>query len=96
MGYIYALLMGSGETKCKLIWAMVLCVLFIVVEIIGGILANSLAVMTDAAHLSSDLVSFGISLGAVVLAQRPPTSTHSFGFFRAEVRYFSLSSFVLL
>ncbi len=75
---------------------MVLCVLFIIVEIVGGLLANSLAVMTDAAHLGSDLVSFGISLGAVVLAQRPPTSTHSFGFFRAEVLFQTLSSLIFL
>jgi len=36
-------------------------------EIIGGYIANSLAIMTDAAHLLSDLLGFAISIGALII-----------------------------
>ena len=54
-------------------------------EIIGGLIANSLAIMTDAAHLLSDLAGFLISIFALWLATRPATSRLSFGFHRAEI-----------
>ncbi|VDP70731.1 unnamed protein product [Echinostoma caproni] len=54
-------------------------------EIIGGALAQSLAIMTDAAHLLTDFASFLISLLALFLASRPSTKKMSFGWYRAEV-----------
>ena len=56
-----------------------------VVEIAGGVIANSLAIMSDAAHLLSDLAGFLISLFAIMLARRPATSGLSFGFHRVEI-----------
>ncbi|OON22502.1 hypothetical protein X801_01595 [Opisthorchis viverrini] len=50
-----------------------------------GALAQSLAIMTDAAHLLTDFASFLISLLALFLAQRPSTKKMSFGWHRAEV-----------
>ncbi|KZV37281.1 metal tolerance protein 1-like [Dorcoceras hygrometricum] len=46
----------------KLLIAVALCVLFMTVEVVGGIKANSLAILTDAAHLLSDVAAFAISL----------------------------------
>ena len=51
--------------------------------ILGGVLANSLAIATDAAHLLTDFASFMISLFAIYLASRPATKTMSFGWHRA-------------
>ena len=63
-----------------------LCLCFMTLEIIGGFIANSLAIMTDAAHLLSDLASFLISIFALWLATRAPTSrVCRFGFHRAEI-----------
>ena len=56
-----------------------------VVEVVGGILANSLAIATDAAHLLTDLASFMVSLFSIWLASRPSTQKMSFGWHRAEV-----------
>ena len=56
-----------------------------VVEVVGGILANSLAIATDAAHLLTDLASFMVSLFSIWLASRPSTQRMSFGWHRAEV-----------
>ncbi|XLS62706.1 hypothetical protein HN51_016934 [Arachis hypogaea] len=46
----------------KLSIAVGLCFVFMTVEVIGGIKANSLAILTDAAHLLSDVAAFAISL----------------------------------
>jgi cation diffusion facilitator family transporter len=56
-----------------------------IAEAVGGILANSLAVATDAAHLLTDFASFMISLFSIWLASRPATQKYSFGWYRAEV-----------
>ncbi|KAE8653268.1 metal tolerance protein B-like [Cucumis sativus] len=57
----------------------------IVVEIIGGLRANSLSVMTDAAHLLSDVAGFSVSLFAVWVSGWEATPQHSFGYNRLEV-----------
>jgi len=61
------------RARRKLIIASVLCLFFMVVEIVGGVLANSLAIATDAAHLLTDFASFMISLFSLWVASRPAT-----------------------
>jgi len=73
------------KARNKLILASVLCLFFMTLEIIGGFLANSLAIATDAAHLMTDFASFMISLFSIYLASRPATRNMSFGWHRAEV-----------
>jgi Co/Zn/Cd efflux system component len=51
----------------KLIIVSGICTLFMISEVIGGWIANSLAIMTDAAHLLSDLLGFAISIGALLI-----------------------------
>ena len=50
--------------------ASILCLFFMVLEIVGGIWANSLAIATDAAHLLTDFASFMISLFSIWVASR--------------------------
>ncbi|XP_031624178.1 zinc transporter 2 isoform X2 [Contarinia nasturtii] len=73
------------HARRKLFIASILCVLFMILEIIGGIYSNSLAIATDAAHLLTDFASFMISLFALWFAGRPSTRKMSFGWYRAEV-----------
>lgn len=61
------------HARNKLMIACILCLLFMCIEIAGGVLSNSLAIATDAAHLLTDLVSFMISLFAIWFAGRPST-----------------------
>jgi len=56
-----------------------------IIEVVGGIISNSLAIATDAAHLLTDLSSFLISLFALHLAGRPASERLNFGWYRAEV-----------
>jgi cobalt-zinc-cadmium efflux system protein len=58
---------------------------FTVVEIIGGILTGSLALLADAGHMLSDNLSLGVALFAAWLARRPATPERSFGYRRAEI-----------
>src|SRR5918912_4580223 len=58
---------------------------FTVVEIIGGVLTGSLALLADAGHMLSDNLSLGLALFAAWLAGRPATPEKSFGYKRAEI-----------
>ncbi|KAJ0052767.1 hypothetical protein Pint_00676 [Pistacia integerrima] len=69
----------------KLLIAVALCVVFMSVEVVGGIKANSLAILTDAAHLLSDVASFAISLFSLWAAGWESTPRQSYGFFRVEI-----------
>jgi cation diffusion facilitator family transporter len=80
--------MPGGTDKVarrKLIVAILLVFIFLLVELGGGILSGSLAIMTDAAHMLSDLVGYAISLCSMWLSGRQPTKNMSFGYHRAEV-----------
>ncbi|KAI6706934.1 hypothetical protein NL676_009896 [Syzygium grande] len=74
----------STSTK-KLLIVVVLCVIFMSVEVVGGIEANSLAILTDAAHLLSDVASFAISLFSLWASGWEATPRQSYGFFRVEI-----------
>lgn len=65
--------------------ASVLCVAFMIGEVIGGYISSSLAIATDAAHLLTDFASFMVSLFSLWVGSRPPTRHMSFGWYRAEV-----------
>ncbi|CAK9170330.1 unnamed protein product [Ilex paraguariensis] len=69
----------------KLLIAVVLCILFMSVEVAGGIKANSLAILTDAAHLLSDVAAFAISLFSLWASGWEATPRQSYGFFRIEI-----------
>eukprot|EP00268_Persea_americana_P038394 TRINITY_DN3797_c0_g1_i1.p1 TRINITY_DN3797_c0_g1~~TRINITY_DN3797_c0_g1_i1.p1 ORF type:complete len:419 (-),score=74.70 TRINITY_DN3797_c0_g1_i1:804-2060(-) len=69
----------------KLLIAVVLCIIFMSVEVAGGIKANSLAILTDAAHLLSDVAAFAISLFSLWASGWEANPRQSYGFFRIEI-----------
>eukprot|EP00095_Tigriopus_kingsejongensis_P010058 maker-scaffold99_size374999-snap-gene-2.26 protein:Tk10058 transcript:maker-scaffold99_size374999-snap-gene-2.26-mRNA-1 annotation:"zinc transporter 2" len=73
------------RARNKLLVALVLCVVFMIIEILGGVFSGSLAIMTDAAHLLTDIAAFCVSLFSIYMASRPATQTMSFGYHRIEV-----------
>jgi cobalt-zinc-cadmium efflux system protein len=58
---------------------------FMVAEVVGGLLTDSLALLADAGHMLSDSFSLFLALGAVALAARPATPKRTYGFKRAEI-----------
>lgn len=73
------------SARRRLIAASIICLVFMIGEVAGGYLSNSLAIATDAAHLLTDFASFMISLFAIWLGSRPASRKMSFGWYRAEV-----------
>ncbi len=66
-------------------WAIILTALTLVAEVIGGIWTNSLALLSDAAHVFLDLFALLLSLAAIKLASFPASDTRTFGWHRTEV-----------
>ena len=56
------------QVKQKMICVSIVCTILMILELIGGYLASSLAIMSDAAHLLSDLLGFQISIFSIYLA----------------------------
>ncbi|MGW5421184.1 cation diffusion facilitator family transporter [Streptomyces sp. NPDC003943] len=56
-----------------------------VVEIVGGVVADSLALIADAAHMATDAVGLAMALLAIHFANRPPAGNRTFGYARAEI-----------
>lgn len=56
-----------------------------ITELVGGYIAGSLAVMTDAAHLFSDFIGFIVSLISIWISRLPANKTMTFGYYRSEV-----------
>lgn len=73
------------RNRRRLLWTLGLVVLYMVVEVVGGILTNSLALLADAGHMFSDAGSLGLALFALWIATRPPTPEKSFGYYRTEI-----------
>jgi cobalt-zinc-cadmium efflux system protein len=68
----------------------------LLVEVVGGILTNSLALLADAGHMASDIGALGLSLGAIWLASLPSSRRRTYGFHRAEVLAALLNSLILI
>lgn len=64
---------------------IVLNTVFVVVEAVYGILANSLALLADAGHNLSDVLSLALAWGAALLAQRRPTARRTYGMKRSSI-----------
>lgn len=81
----------------RALWlALVANSLFLLVELGGGLLFNSLALLADAAHMLSDVAALAIALIAQRLLARPATAAHSYGLERAEVLGAQANGLVLL
>jgi cobalt-zinc-cadmium efflux system protein len=74
-----------ASSRRALTTVLVLTVAFTVVEIVGGFVTDSLALLADAGHMLSDTFAIGLALVALTLASRPSTPRRSFGFQRAEI-----------
>ncbi len=72
-------------SRRRLWWAMAIILLFLIVEVIGGLITGSLALLADAGHMLTDLLALAMAIFVGYLAQRPATPERTFGFLRAEV-----------
>ena len=75
----------AGADRRWLTVALVLIAGFMAVEVVAGLLAGSLALLSDAAHMLTDAAAIGLALFAARLATRPAGGAYTFGFGRAEI-----------
>jgi cobalt-zinc-cadmium efflux system protein len=73
----------AGRTRLLVVFALV--VGFLLVELVGSLLTNSLALLADAGHMLTDAVGVGLALLAIQVARRPATPEKSYGYYRFEI-----------
>ena len=76
--------------------ALFITLVFLLVEIVGGLLSGSLALISDAGHMFSDLLSLLLSLGAMTLALQLPTKERTYGYHRGEIFAAFINSLLLI
>jgi cobalt-zinc-cadmium efflux system protein len=76
---------AAGADRGKLRLALGLILGFMAVEVAAGLIAGSLALLSDAAHMLTDAAAVGLALTALGLAARPPSGRFTFGLGRAEI-----------
>ena len=74
----------EGNAK-KLTIALVLTTTFLIVEVIAGLITQSLALLSDAAHMFTDAAALAIALAAIKIAKRPADNKRTFGYQRFEI-----------
>lgn len=82
---------GGGLT-----WALLLTLAFACIEVAGGLWSGSLALLSDAGHMFSDVAALGLAAFAQWVARRPPSASHSYGLGRAEVVAALLNGLLML
>ena len=70
----------------RALWmALALTTVFLVVEVVAGILTSSLALISDAAHMFTDTAALAIALAAISIGKRPADKLRTFGYYRFEI-----------
>lgn len=69
----------------KLSYVAAICFLFMIFEFVGGFLCGSLAILTDASHMLSDVAGLGISYLSIKMSLKKATFKYSYGYHRAEI-----------
>ena len=87
---------AAGAQRSRLTLDLGITTAILVAEVVGGLLAHSLALLADAAHLAADAAGIGLSLFAIVCATRPPTLARTFGLQRLEILAAVVNAVVLL
>lgn len=75
----------NGANKKALTISLILIASFMIVEVIGGVLTNSLALLSDAGHMLSDAISLAVALAAFKMGEKAADSSRTFGYRRFEI-----------
>lgn len=86
----------ENNNKKILLISFIIITSYMIIEIIGGILTNSLALLSDAGHMLSDSIALGISLLAFKLSEKAASSVNTYGYKRFEIIAASLNGLTLI
>ena len=84
-GHEHAIRQSAPGGKKDLLIALSITFLMMIAEIVGGLLSNSLALLSDAGHMLTDNLALLLSFFAMTFASRPATERKTFGFYRLEI-----------
>ena len=87
---------GHSANKKALFLSFLLITAFMVIEVIGGLLTNSLALLADAGHMLSDAAALGLSFFALKLGERKASQAKTFGYKRFEIIAAALNGLTLI
>jgi cobalt-zinc-cadmium efflux system protein len=87
---------GAGSDRRYLLTALALLAAFMVAEVITAVISGSLALLSDAGHMLSDVGAIGGALWAIALAARPPSGRWTYGWKRAEILSAAANGITLL
>ena len=76
---------GRSAERLALRSALIFTSIFTVIEFVGGLLTNSLALIADAGHMLTDAAALALSMFALWFSSRPATPAKTYGFFRVEI-----------
>jgi len=96
MAHQHAHPIGADADARRLGGALALIVAFMAAEVVAAIVASSLALLSDAAHMLTDGVAIAIAIVALRLAQRPPGGGFTYGLRRAEILSAQVNGVTLL
>jgi len=85
-----------GRRRRSLLGALLLTCGILILEVAGGLLSHSLALLADAAHMFADIASLMLAYAGITLAGRAPTGRHTFGLYRAEILAAFVNAQILL
>jgi len=85
-----------SSTQSSMLIVLLITSLVMIAEVFGGLLANSLALLSDAGHMLTDILALSLSIIAMRFAQKPPTASKTFGFHRLEILAAFFNGIVLL
>ncbi|MCX6023060.1 MAG: cation diffusion facilitator family transporter [Chloroflexi bacterium] len=78
-------LSAAAKSQRRLTMVLGLTTAYMLAEVAGGLLTNSLALLADAGHMFTDVLGLAMALVAIRFAQRPATPAKTYGFYRAEI-----------
>jgi cobalt-zinc-cadmium efflux system protein len=73
------------SSKRRLAWVFALTAIYMITEAVGGYLSNSLALLSDAGHMLTDVASIALAMFALWFSSRPATSKKTYGYLRLEI-----------
>lgn len=76
---------ASGRNKRPLMIVLWLTTAYMLAEVVGGLVTNSLALLADAGHMLTDVGGLGLALLAIKFAERPATPERTYGYYRVEI-----------
>lgn len=85
---------AAGQGRLLAVFALIAA--FLIVEVVGGLLTGSLALLADAGHMFTDVAGIGLALLAIWFGGRPATAEKSYGFYRLEILAAVANAVILL